>query len=78
MFEIWARERETNKDIRMGFFWDERQFDFEIDKIDRKKYKEVMIMNEEFRCVKFVEFKDFTPYFEKYKKRELKKNGSEK
>ena len=69
MYKLWARSRKTTKYEWLNDFWDKRQFHFECDTVDKDKYSEVMITDESGKhCLFHYEFKDYTPYFEKYGK----------
>lgn len=68
MFILKAKNKETKKWDLLNIFYDDRQFNFMCDSVDKTLYSEVMITDEtETRCLFYYEFKDFTPYFEKEK-----------
>ena len=65
-FRLLARNKITKKDDTLCYFDDERQFDFMLDSVDRNIYLDAMILEGQV-CRKYIEFKDYTPYFEKVK-----------
>ena len=75
-FHLVAKTKE-NQERLLKEFDDERQFHYYMGKVNKEEYKEAMILE----CLgnqypinrMSVEFPDNTPYFEKYKKKELKK-----
>lgn len=69
MYKLFARSRETTKYEWLCDFYDKRQFHYMCDTVDKTKYSEVMITDEsEMHNLFSYEFKDYTPYFEKYGK----------
>ena len=71
--EVWARSRETKQYEKLKDFYDYNNIDFEMDQVDSNLYSEVMIISEH-HLIKHKEFKDYTPYFKKYKKSKRGKN----
>lgn len=65
-FQLYARNKVTKKDDKLFEFNEESMFDTYIDLVDKELYSDAMIL-ENNRCRKYVEFKDYTPYFEKVK-----------
>jgi len=65
-FRLLARNKITKKDDTLSYFDDEKQFDFMLDSVDKDKYLDAMILERQI-CRKYIEFKDYTPYFEKVK-----------
>lgn len=66
--KLWGRAKDTNQYKFICDFYDDRQFYFMCDSLDKTKYSEVMITDDSgTRCLFYYEFKDFTPYFKKYK-----------
>lgn len=57
MFELWARNRDTKRYERLCQFNDDRQFYFMLDQVDRSKYYEAMITQDQ-HCLMYVEFKE--------------------
>lgn len=72
MYELWARLRETHKDIRIGVIWYETMFQTEIDKLDKEKYESATIVRENDYLsppVCYQEFKQYKPMVRKKVKR---------
>lgn len=68
--KLWGRNRSTKKYDLLNVFYDDRQFYFMCDSVDKNLYNEVMITDDSgTRCLFYYEFKDFTPYFEKEKQK---------
>ncbi len=68
MFILTAKNRESTKWDNLCVFYDERQFHYMCDTVDKNIYSEVMITDETGkRCLFYYEFPDYTPYFIKYK-----------
>lgn len=65
-FQLYGRNKVTKKDDRLFEFNEENMFDTYIDRVDRDLYLDAMILENNI-CRKYVEFKDYTPYFEKVK-----------
>lgn len=81
-FKLSAKNKETKKNVTLQWFDDENMFDTMLDTVDSEIYQDAMIleMTGIFPvCRKYKEFKDYTPYFEKYKKvrKRLKKDGKQ-
>ena len=75
-YKLTARNRETKQDETISEFNDEFQFDYMLDQVDSTKYESAMITEQTGQfpiCRKYVEFRDYRPYFEIYKKLERKK-----
>lgn len=65
--ELWARSRETKQYEWLKDFYDYNNIDFEMDQVDSNLYSEIMVISGQ-HLIKYYEFQDYTPYFEKYKK----------
>jgi len=76
-FHLIARRRDNNQDEILFEFNEEFQFHYYMSEVDKEKYKDADIIEKlgnQYPISRMpCEFKDNTPYFEKYKKRELKK-----
>lgn len=62
MFELWARKRPVdgmNKQFELIITFDDYNYRFTaLDFIDRNIYQEALIVNEEQRCIMYVEFEE--------------------
>lgn len=68
MFILTAKNRESTKWDDLCVFYDENQFHYMCDSVDKNIYSEVMITDDSgTRCLFYYGFKDFTPYFKKHK-----------
>lgn len=66
--KLWGKNKENKKYDLLNIFYDERQLYYMCDTVDSNFYSEVMITDDSgTRCLLYYEFKDFTPYFKKYK-----------
>lgn len=68
MYELWARRRIDNKDIRIGVIWNENMFHTEVDKLDREVYSSATIVRENDYLsppVYYQEFKLYKPMVRK-------------
>lgn len=64
MYELWARKRETCKDVKLASFTDKNQFHFMIDQVDREEYSDATIIewvpgDSLPHCAFYVEFKTY-------------------
>ena len=79
MYRLCAKNRKTTKWDELGVFYDERQFHYMCDTVDKEKYSGVMITDESCKhCLFHYDFPDYTPYFEKYGKVRVKKNNGQR
>ena len=76
-FHLVARRRDDNKDELLFEFNEEYQFHYYMSEVDKVKYKDADIIEKlgyDYPISRMpCEFRDNTPYFEKYKKLERKK-----
>ncbi len=75
-YKLIARDKE-NKDEVLFEFNEDFNMNYYMGLVDKTIYKSAVILDYSTQyptCPMSCEFRDNTPYFEKYKKRELKKN----
>jgi hypothetical protein len=75
-YKLIARDKE-NKDEVLFEFNEDFDMNYYMGLVDKTIYKSAVILDYSTQyptCPMSREFRDNTPYFEKYKKRELKKN----
>ena len=76
-YHLIARTRD-NKDELLYEFNEDFNMNYYMGLVDKEYYKSAVILDYSTyypTCAMSCEFPDNTPYFEKYKKRELKKNN---
>ncbi len=57
MYELWGRNRETKRYELITRFNDDRQFYFMLDQVDKDKYYEAMVLQDQ-HLIMYVEIKN--------------------